>query len=43
MIVYGVVHLKSLPGSPGNYLPLDEIIELAQEDVNNLILVGSME
>ena len=35
MIVYGVVHLKSLPGSPGNYLPLDEIIELAQEDVTN--------
>ena len=40
MIVYGVVHLKSLPGSPGNYLPLDEIIELAQEDVNNLIFGG---
>jgi len=40
MIVYGVVHLKSLPGSPGNYLHLDEIIELAQEDVNNLIFGG---
>ena len=40
MIVYGVVHLKSLPGSPGNYLPLDEIIELAQEDINNLIFGG---
>jgi len=40
MIVYGVVHLKSLPGSPGNYLPLVEIIELAQEDVNNLIFGG---
>jgi len=40
MIVYGVVHLKSLPGSPGNYLTLDEIIELAQEDVNNLIFGG---
>ena len=40
MIVYGVVHLKSMPGSPGNYLPLDEIIELAQEDVNNLIFGG---
>ena len=40
MIVYGVVHLKSLPGSPDNYLPLDEIIELAQEDVNNLIFGG---
>ncbi len=40
MIIYGVVHLKSLPGSPGNYLHLDEIIELAQEDVNNLIFGG---
>ena len=40
MIVYGVVHLKSLPGSPGNYLSLDEIIELAQEDVNNLVFGG---
>lgn len=40
MIVYGVVHLKSLPGSPGNYLALDEIIEFAQEDVNNLIFGG---
>ena len=40
MIIYGVVHLKSLPGSPGNYLDLDEIIELAQEDVNNLVFGG---
>ena len=40
MIVYGVVHLKSLPGSPENYLSLDEIIELAQEDVNNLVFGG---
>ena len=40
MIVYGVVHLKSLPGSSGNYLSLDEIIESAQEDVNNLIFGG---
>ena len=40
MIVYGVVHLKSLPGSPGNYLTLDEIIELAQEDVNSLLFGG---
>ena len=40
MIVYGVVHLKSLPGSPGNYLALDEIIELAQEDVNSLVFGG---
>ena len=40
MIVYGVVHLKSLPGSPGNYLTLDEIIELAQEDVNSLVFGG---
>ena len=40
MIVYGVVHLKSLPGSSGNYLPLDEISELAQEDVNSLVFGG---
>ena len=40
MIVYGVVHLKPLPGSSGNYLSLDEIIESAQEDVNNLIFGG---
>ena len=40
MIIYGVVHLKSLPGSSGNYLSLDEIIESAQEDVNNLIFGG---
>ena len=40
MIVYGVVHLKSLPGSSGNYLTLDEIIELAQEDVNSLLFGG---
>ena len=40
MIVYGVVHLKSLPGSPGNNLTLDEIIELAQEDVNSLVFGG---
>ena len=40
MIVYGVVHLKSLPGSSGNYLTLDEIIELAQEDVNSLVFGG---
>ena len=40
MIVYGVVHLKSLPGSSGNYLTLDEIIEFAQEDVNSLLFGG---
>ena len=40
MIIYGVVHLKPLPGSSGNYLSLDEIIESAQEDVNNLIFGG---
>ena len=40
MIIYGVVHLKPLPGSSGNYLSLDEIIESAQEDVNNLVFGG---
>ena len=32
MIVYGVIHLKSLPGSAGNPLDLDQIIDLAQDD-----------
>ena len=40
MIIYGVVHLKPLPGSSGNFLSLDEIIESAQEDVNNLVFGG---
>ena len=40
MLVYGVVHLQSLPGSPSNRLTLDEIIDLAQEDVNNLLFGG---
>ena len=40
MQVYGVVHLKSLPGSPSNRISLDEIIDSAQEDVNSLIYGG---
>ena len=40
MLVYGVVHLQSLPGSPSNRLTLDEIIDSAQEDVNSLIFGG---
>jgi membrane complex biogenesis BtpA family protein len=40
MQVYGVVHLKSLPGSPSNILSIDEIIDSAQEDINNLIYGG---
>ena len=40
MKVYGVVHLKSLPGSPTNRLSIDEIIDAAQEDVNSLIYGG---
>ena len=40
MLIYGVVHLKSLPGSPSNRISLDEIIDHAQEDVNNLIFGG---
>ena len=40
MQIYGVVHLKSLPGSPSNRLSIDEIIDLAQEDVNSLIYGG---
>ena len=40
MQVYGVVHLKSLPGSPSNRLSIDEIIDSAQEDVNSLIYGG---
>ena len=37
MIVYGVIHLKSLPGSSGNSLDLDQIIDLAQDDLNSLL------
>jgi len=40
MLVYGVVHLQSLPGSPSNRISLDEIIDHAQEDVDNLIFGG---
>ena len=40
MQVYGVVHLKSLPGSPSNRLSIDEIIDSAQEDVNSLVYGG---
>ena len=40
MKVYGVVHLKSLPGSPSNRLSIDEIIDAAQEDVNSLVYGG---
>ena len=40
MQVYGVVHLKSLPGSPSNRLTIDEIIDSAQEDVNSLVYGG---
>ena len=40
MKVYGVVHLKSLPGSPSNRLSIDEIIDTAQEDVNSLVYGG---
>ena len=36
MKLIGVVHLKSLPGSPSNTLKLDEIISKAQEDYNTL-------
>ena len=40
MIIYGVVHLKALPGSPSNSLGLDEIAKLAQKDVENLYTAG---
>ena len=40
MKVYGVVHLKSLPGSPSNRLSIDEIFDVAQEDVNSLVYGG---
>ena len=36
MQLIGVVHLKSLPGSPSNILKLDEIINIAQQDYNTL-------
>ena len=40
MIIYGVVHLKALPGSPSNSTELDEITKLAQKDVDNLYTAG---
>jgi len=40
MKIIGVVHLKGLPGSPSNILSLDEIINLAQKDVNSLVNGG---
>ena len=36
MKILGVIHLKGLPGSTSNTKKLDEIIELAQNDVNAL-------
>ena len=40
MKIIGVLHLKGLPGSPSNKFSLDDIIKLAQDDVNNLITGG---
>ena len=40
MIIYGVVHLKALPGSPSNSKGLEEITKLAQKDVENLYSAG---
>ena len=40
MIIYGVVHLKALPGSPSNSKGLDEITKLAQKDIVNLDTAG---
>ena len=36
MKIFGVIHLKGLPGSTSNNLPLDEIIHLAQNDIEAL-------
>ena len=40
MKIIGVLHLKGLPGSPSNTFSLDDIIKLAQDDVNSLITGG---
>ena len=40
MMILGVVHLKSLPGSSSNKLNLDEITKLAQSDIDNLTKAG---
>ena len=40
MIILGVIHLKGLPGSPSNKLNLEEITELAQNDIDNLSKAG---
>ena len=36
MKIFGVIHLKGLPGSTSNSLSLDEIIKLAQNDIDVL-------
>jgi len=36
MKILGVIHLKGLPGSTSNSLQLDEIIKLAQNDIDTL-------
>ena len=40
MKIFGVIHLKGLPGSTSNNLPLDEIIHLAQNDIEALTKGG---
>ena len=36
MKIYGVIHLKGLPGSTSNVLSIPEITTLAQNDINGL-------
>jgi len=36
MKIYGVIHLKGLPGSTSNILSIPEITTLAQNDINGL-------
>ena len=40
MKIYGVIHLKGLPGSTSNILSIDKIVKLAQNDIDTLTAGG---
>ena len=40
MKIYGVIHLKGLPGSTSNIFSIDKIVKLAQDDIDTLTAGG---
>tara|TARA_B110000914_G_scaffold17104_1_gene13176 strand:- start:529 stop:1290 length:762 start_codon:yes stop_codon:yes gene_type:complete len=40
MKIYGVIHLKGLPGSTSNIFSIDKIVKLAQNDIDTLTAGG---